>query len=47
METLRRLTIQLAAAFHWQPSEIKRMDMDEAIECVKGAFEMGLLTDKA
>jgi len=43
METLRWLTIQLAAAFHWQPSEIKRMDLDEATEYVKGAVETGLL----
>jgi len=34
---------QLAAAYHWQPSEIRRLTLEECTEYLDIALDMGLL----
>jgi len=43
--TLRRLIARLGAAFHWPPSEIKLLALDDALAYLEEAREMGLLSD--
>jgi len=40
---LRSLIAKLGAAFHWQPSEIKRLGFNEALDYLNDAVDMGLL----
>jgi len=41
------LMAQLGAAFHWQPSEIKLLAIEDVNDYVQQALDMGLLQKKA